>query len=341
MKAVTEKRKGLVMETSPQGYITVMTPQGEFQRVPWSRSSFPQVGSEVEYCLPAAGKRVYAWKFFAALAASFVLFVLLIPAMPGLLLTGPQQVVAYIGVDINPSLELGLNSRGRVLEALGLNEEGASLLQKVNIIGVPVQQAVETVAREAVKEKYLAPGKENIVLITASSEKGLPDGAGNLEQRVIEVLEEKNIPAQVETIEISAEIRAAARSKGVSPGKYVIMMEALEEGMEISIEDIRENGIARAVREAGGVPGQLVSKVRQDRDKLREMQEKFEEKQKKLQEEAKERRTETVKQPEEQHRGTEKKVEGKKAENGNGKQSEDNNSSKQNDSGGGSNGGKK
>jgi|GEM_PF-2692934 len=275
------------MAASPDGKVMVMTPQGEFLNVPWSNSALPELGSEIEFTLPVVKKNIFRQnifrqKYFIALAASFILFLLAVPLWSGMILTGPKQVVAYISVDINPSIELGINYQGKVIEATGLNEDGVRLLQNLDLANLPANKAVELITNEAVKENYITQDKENTVLITVSGKKKTPEQAKDLEQQVKKVLEEKNIEVQAECIEVPIEIREQAKAEKVSSGKYVILMEAVDQGLDLTLEDMKGSSIVKAVKEAGGIPGQIISKAKNDRNNMKEVQNRFDEKAKEL-----------------------------------------------------------
>ena len=286
MTTMNEKKKGLVMSVSPDGEITVMTPQGEFVNIAWSGQELPELGSELEFSHPVVRKNAFAnaRRFFAALAASIILLLLGAPLLSHFSVPGPQKVIAYVSVDINPSIVLGINYQGVVKEAVGLNDEGVKLLQKLDLAERPADQAVQMITAEAVKEKYIAPDKENAVLISVSAKKELPEPAKNLEQQVKKVLEQEKIAAAAEVIEVPMEIQKKAREEKISPGKYVILIEAVEEGLDLSLEDVKGSGIVKAVKEAGGTPGQLISKAKQDRNKMKEILKNYE---KKIKEQAK------------------------------------------------------
>ena len=277
---MTEKNKGLVMSVSPGGEVTVMTPQGEFLNITLPAREAPELGSEIEFKPPVVRKPVssHGRRFFTALAASIILLLLGAPLWSQLSVPGPQQVIAYVAVDINPSIELGINYQGKVLEAIGLNDDGVKLLEKVDLTGLPVNQAVSMITAQAVKENYITPEKENSVLISVSTKKELPESAKNLEQHVKKVLEQEKIAVEAEAIEVPMKIREMARKEKVSPGKYVILIEAVEEGLDLSIEDVKGSSIVKAVKAAGGTPGQLISKAKQDRNKMKDIVKNYEKK---------------------------------------------------------------
>lgn len=268
-----QKKKGLVMETSREGYITVMTSQGEFLRVPWPKASLPGIGCEVEFVPAMKKKTFFRQRYFIALAACVALILLFTPVWLGQLPPAAHQIVAYVNVDINPSLELGINSQGIVMEANGLNEDGKKLLEKMELFGLPVEEAIEKITTQAVEAKYLSPEKENTVLITVSCDTAPPVEVKNLESGVKKVLQQSKITAQAETLEVPADIRKIAKKENISAGKYALFIEALAEGVDVTIEDLKESSVIEAVKEAGGNPGQLIAKAKKDRDRFTRMHE--------------------------------------------------------------------
>lgn len=54
-----------------------------------------------------------------------------------------EMPVAYVSVDVNPSVELTLNRRNRVTDAEGLNQDGEAVLEHVQLEGKDYLEAVE------------------------------------------------------------------------------------------------------------------------------------------------------------------------------------------------------
>lgn len=259
------------METSPESVI-VLTPQGEFLQVPWSQKEYPLLGSEIEFTVPL--KKTYLPKanYLTYMAASILLLVFVAAQFLGGLLPGAQQVVAYVTIDINPSIELGINPKGKVIEVKGLNADGEKILQNVNVLELDVEQAITIITREAVKEQYLTTAKENNIVITVSGEDKSVAKTKNLDTLASKVLEENKLAGKVEIVEVPKEIHDKAKELGVSSGKYVILLEALDQGLDLSLDDVKGNSIIKAVKKAGGIPGELIAKAQKDKHVLKELE---------------------------------------------------------------------
>ncbi len=157
MKRRTAAGKGIVIHIDARA-AHVMTPRGEIHRVDpnqWERQPVP--GEEVTFTVapPATrpGARRKRGSFLLALvplAASAALALFLhLPAL---------TTVATVAVDINPSVELGVTSRGIVRQAEGVNADGRALLAAVQVEGERLDRALEELAVAAVRSGKLPRG---------------------------------------------------------------------------------------------------------------------------------------------------------------------------------------
>lgn len=143
-------------------WAVVLTPDGRFvrRRVPaegWAP------GQEVSW---GQTPRL-SWRGALALACSLVFFL----GGGGFVYQqywalGP--VVAYVSMDINPSLELGVDVRDRVCTAQGLNEDGVRLLEGLPYRRRPLERVVADLTSRAAEQGYLRGEEEGGVLITVT-----------------------------------------------------------------------------------------------------------------------------------------------------------------------------
>ena len=69
---------------------------------------------------------------------------------------GTAKAVAYVSMDINPSIEFTLDKNNKVISVYGANEDGQVLLYKESgIIGADIENAVEKVTNLAIELGYL------------------------------------------------------------------------------------------------------------------------------------------------------------------------------------------
>ncbi len=248
-----ERVTGVVMETKGN-HVVLITPKGEFKRVRIT-GKLPGIGEEVH--IPVARKRFFnlpraSW---AAVAAAVILLLSASPLLT-VLNQPPEFATAYVSIDIGPSIELTRSNRENVLEAHAYNSEGKKILEKLNLKGMKIDEAVTSITREAVEMGYIQNVDGNSVLISVAP---LPDSG--LEKDAIEkavlasannVLADSKINREVKTISVPSDIRESARVKGMSTGKYALLIEAVNEGLTVTEEEMKQNSIDEVISQAGG-----------------------------------------------------------------------------------------
>ena len=128
---------------------------------------------------------------------------------------------SYLCVDINPSIELGINPLGRVISATALNDDGDTILAKLDVVGMKVDRAVDRIVEAAVDEGYIEEDDSSFVELTAVTD---DEGkAGKLlkdaEKGTNEALARKEAKAQVGQEAISQARAEEAKALGISPGR--------------------------------------------------------------------------------------------------------------------------
>ena len=62
---------------------------------------------------------------------------------------------SIVGLDVNPSVELSINRKERVLKADALNEDARTILQGMDLKGVELNVAVNAIVGSMVSNGYL------------------------------------------------------------------------------------------------------------------------------------------------------------------------------------------
>ena len=79
-----------------------------------------------------------------------------------------NAVASVISLDVNPSVELSVNRKNRVLEAEPLNEDAKAIMEDMNLKGVDLNVAVNAVIGSMVTHGYL-DDLDNAILVTVSN----------------------------------------------------------------------------------------------------------------------------------------------------------------------------
>ena len=75
-----------------------------------------------------------------------------------------NKIVTTITLDINPSIELGLNYKNEVVKIEGLNEDGSNLLKEENFKGDDLNDALEEITELVIEKGYIKEDDNYIVV---------------------------------------------------------------------------------------------------------------------------------------------------------------------------------
>lgn len=256
---------GVVMEIRGQ-YAILMTPEGEFKKVRL-KGRRPDIGEEIR--IPVERRLSFHVQKAGWLAVAAAIIVLMVASPLLTIINSPPEVAyAYVSIDINPSLELTVSNYYNVMAAQAYNADGQKVLNGLNLKGVAVKNAVALINNKAKQLGYLGKSKDNTIVLSyafipdVKTTKSL-DGA-TLMAMANEGIGENKTESKVQTIKVPADIRDAAKKKGISPAKYAVLIEAVNSGLPVTEKDMKENSIKVAIASAGGEPEAIIDKAHKE-----------------------------------------------------------------------------
>ncbi len=196
-----------------------------------------QAGETIAY-LPrdVIRERCFPLKY-AAMAASFILFCLISLSVFNYV-TAPG-VYAYVGLDINPSLELGINKEKRVISVTAYNEDGRRVIEKPGLLNLNVNDALGAIIQECQEDGYLGVDRINKIAISLqmTGEDGGRELMLGIDRTLARELEQNGLSARTYYFNISRDTRELAREKNISPMKYMLWQEANKRGFSVPLRD--------------------------------------------------------------------------------------------------------
>jgi len=228
--------KGVVLSNDGKRCV-VLTPDGRFCTVPRAGN----VGQEIEFRSARP-----SWRVLLAAASLFVIL------MTGTLFTSLFPAAGYVSVDINPSLELGMNAWGRVVRATGLNADGRDLLKGLPLYGNTLDQALTRIARQAEAMHYLKADNPDNTVVVAYTPGRLAfirlRGQEEAYRALGDELTRERTPAKLVFARMTAAEKAQAAKMGLSAGKYLVRERLLAKGVNIPVEQMARTSIAELLR---------------------------------------------------------------------------------------------
>lgn len=249
------KIKAVVLEKSGSTY-TVLAKNGSFRQVRSRQNA--EVGEEIEIHTGVEGlPGLRVW------ASAVALFLFVITAFLGWNLYQAPTAVALVSVDINPRLELSIDSQGHVIKSQAQNDDAQGLLTQINLPGKPINEAINQIITQAVKQKFLSPEQNWVVIgyspMSNKTEERMPK---ELNQQqiltwVTQSVENKDLNPQVAVFSLTPQEKESAQKGDLTLGEYALWQIAQKAGVEIKPEQLKETSERTQLLENSRVQTQM------------------------------------------------------------------------------------
>lgn len=139
-----------------------------------------------------------------------------------------RQPVSYISIDVNPSVELGVNRFGRVVSTDAYNEDGKAVLQQLSLKNIPYVQAIDKLLANESSSGFLK--EDSMLVFTVVSAQYAS---------IMEDLSAADFTQNYETLLYTSDVSCMeeAHSHQMSFGKYRGYQELSQYDTSVTVED--------------------------------------------------------------------------------------------------------
>ena len=145
------------------------------------------------------------------------------------------KVDSIIEFDVNPSIELNVNKNERVIEVSALNEEGAKVLDGMDLKNVDLDVAVNAIIGGMLKNGYVTV-EANSILVSVKNDDA--EKGNMLQERIsseiTEILKASSIDGSIltQSYENDEEIKKIANENDLSEGKVELVNKIIAAGLK-------------------------------------------------------------------------------------------------------------
>ncbi|TYS70997.1 anti-sigma factor domain-containing protein [Sutcliffiella horikoshii] len=216
-------KKGIVLEVHDE-HVTILTPEGEFLK---SRKQKGQVdlGEEIVFFPLHRTETAKKGKLTLGLRGKWVL----ISVMTAIILAfslypkyASNQVYAYVSVDVNPSIELGINKDMKVISMEAYNKEGEDIINQLENWEKQDIASVSSQIFDAFRQKGFLTENSEVLIASVLSHETNSDWKTLMQNKITTISEKvQEDKVSITTLETTIEERSDALKEGISPGKYI------------------------------------------------------------------------------------------------------------------------
>lgn len=149
---------------------------------------------------------------------------------------------SYLSLDINPSVELGVNPFGKIVSAMAYNKDGKTILDGQSIMGSNVSNAVSTLVKSAAQKGFIAKDGSTVISVTSETDSGataaeLQDAAA---QGADSAVKAEGDTATILKDNIALARRDEARKLGITPGKLNLIQKLQALDPSITVDEYKD-----------------------------------------------------------------------------------------------------
>ncbi len=244
-KANIEKRlAAAVRETTPDILDALMSElETDTTQEPALSDSVKRDFSEIMEVKP---KRKRSWqKAFASCAAALILVI-----GGAAYFSSGNSAFAVVGLDVNPSVEISINKKEKVISVEAINEDGERILQDMDLEGTDLDVACDALVGAMLTKGYLTDASNGLLVSVRSDNEGRGKEIENrLSESLNSYLENSEVAAAIigEFVEEDADIEAFARENHISLGKAWLISALIDTGnpkmtkeslLQLSVKDL-------------------------------------------------------------------------------------------------------
>ena len=235
--------RGMVVKIEGRSCIAV-TPDGEFRQTTLPKGSDIRIGQEISL---ADRRRTLPYiRYFIAAASFLLIFMFYFIRTPHTTLA-----VAYLTMDINPSIELAISGEGKVVSGSGLNSDGKKILSEIAVEGIDLEQAVGLIVTQAITDNYLTAEDSNVILTTLTVDK---DSEPLVDLEIVynaikTSMDSGGVASEVIIETVAPEMRREAEKSGISTGRFLLQKKTMEKNLPVSPVEINEMSLNKIEKE--------------------------------------------------------------------------------------------
>lgn len=158
----------------------------------------------------------------------------------GLYYNNNYKVTSKVGIDVNPSVELKINQKEKVLEVIANNEDGKKIISDMDLKGSDINVAVNALIGSMVKNGYITELANSILISVENNDNAK---AETLRQEILNQINMENISIISQTVNEEKELTDLANQYNISLGKVKIIKQIMANNNLLTFDQLADLSI--------------------------------------------------------------------------------------------------
>lgn len=239
--------KGIVMEVKSD-YAIIMNDSGFMEKV--TKKKNMNLGEKIFYFdedIVKANNVVYLKRHSFMKAITSIAALFFIAFIFFYQISYKEEAYAVVSLDVNPSIQIEVDSDKNIIKVEGMNDDGKKLDYK-GIEGLNIEQGIEKIKEQLVEKNYLQKNKDVLVAFALVGN----NDDENYEETIKGAIKSSFKSETVTFVKGKQEDIAEAKTKGISLGRYEASQIAGEDKKD-SLDKAPVKEITELIKDKGNV----------------------------------------------------------------------------------------
>lgn len=184
-------------------------------------------------------KKTFNFKPLVAVAAA--VFLIFGTVLSTFMYTSVNAVDSVVSIDVNPSVEISVNKKQKVIDVKAVNDDGADLLGTKNYKGMDLESAVDSIVTSLNESGYIDADRNSILVSVKNDDKEKGNKLSEkLAQMIYDLFAETDISASIlsQSVTSTDQLAELVNSYGISEGKAQLIAQILDENQLLTADSI-------------------------------------------------------------------------------------------------------
>lgn len=158
------------------------------------------------------------------------------------------QTASIIQIDVNPSVELSVNRKDRVVEARALNADGQRVLEGMNLKKTDADVAVNAIIGSMVKQGYFSTSKSAVLVTVINKD---PQKSQALGEKIVSDINQtfasqhRQVRIYNQGLVSGENVKKQAKQYGISQGKMAFIDKLIQQDSSLTKEQLSQMSITQ------------------------------------------------------------------------------------------------
>lgn len=155
----------------------------------------------------------------------------------------PAKVIAVVGLDVNPSIELSIDQKNKIQQITAKNEDAKNIIGDMDLEGSQIDVGINALIGAMLKEGYINELKNSLLIsVTGDNQEENEKLRKQLSLNVEEFLKASHIDGSIvsQTIDNKDDIAKLAKQYDISVGKAEIIQQLIEKNTMYTFDGLKD-----------------------------------------------------------------------------------------------------